>query len=282
MCLRSLTNICTDVPLLATWTADDGSLSADTATADDAGVIKTFAPYFPNLSTEAASKILSLYPLSEFEATARASDPKATAQYFRASRIVRDIDPTCPIIAFSRSVYEHGNADVYLAELNATRLKPYWDAWRSPYGVSHLSDVPYFFNEALPAPGENRPADFALAAQYSGSFAAFAHRGNPVKKGSVTFQEWPEAYSAIANEETTVLIIGGPYGTGPATVGPTTSHESHHRGALEQGKQVVFGGLGRSGPAATRGRSHTWEARGEAFEAEKLIERCAYIESIRV
>lgn len=255
-------------------------MSADTKTTDDSEVIQAFAPYFPNLSDAAAAQLLSFYPLSAFEA-ASVADPRGTAQFYRTSRIVRDIDPVCPIITFTRRVRAYGATDVYLAELNTTRLTPYWDEWGVPYGISHLSDLPYLFNEAIPAPGDNSPAAFALAANYSGSIAAFVTTGSPVAEGKTTFSEWPLAYS-VDSEGLTALIIGGPHGTGPATAGLISGALPRITNFLDHAEQVVMGGRFRKRPVLrSRHISSDDEARSAALEAEKLKERCAFIDSIR-
>ncbi len=268
---------------MATWAADDGSLSADPSTTEDAQVIDTIGPYLRNSSTAITSKILSLYPTSDFEWQANASPYKASAQYFRASRIVRDIDPVCPLLATTRQVYQHGTKTVYLAELNATRLTPYWDAWSAPYGVSHLSDIPYFFNEAIVPPGDNSPAAFALSASYSGSFAAFANTGDPtgkeVKTRKETFLDWPVAYRSDS-DEMAVLVIGGPYGTGSATMGAKSDSQQGKGAVFEQGSQVVMGIPHGANPTALKPTDDLGAARAAALEHEKLVERCAYINSL--
>ncbi|KAI9711925.1 MAG: hypothetical protein M1812_007079 [Candelaria pacifica] len=265
-----------NIPLLGTWTADDGSLSADSGTTDDSQVVDTFAAYLRNASTAITSKILSLYPASDFESQASASRFGGSAQYFRAARIVRDIDPVCPLLETSRLVHHYGSKAVYLAELNATRLTPYWDAWSSPFGVSHLSDVPYFFKEAIVPPGDNSPAALELSAHYSGSFSAFANTGSPLKKRQTTFLDWPVAYSSDS-EELTVLVIGGPYGTGPVALG--SSNSAHN---AEQHNQVAMGIPHGVCPAVSRRGSDLIHARTAALEQEKLVERCAYINSLTI
>ncbi|KAI9784744.1 MAG: hypothetical protein M1835_003506 [Candelina submexicana] len=268
-----------NIPLLATWTADDGSLSADPATTDDAKVIETFRPYLRHPSSLITSTILSLYPTSDFESEASASPYKTSAQFFRAARIVRDIDPVCPLLATTQQVYKHGTTNVYIAELNSTRLGPYWDAWGQPFGVSHLSDIPYFFNEKIVPPGDNSPAALALWANYSGSFSAFAYTGSPVKSRRTTFQDWPTAYHSDS-EEMTVLIIGGPHGTGPAIVGTRSGSNKPQAATIEHQDRFVMGIPHGANPAALGGISNPSDARTAAFEQEKLVERCAYINSL--
>lgn len=233
---------------------DDGSFSADTKTTTDEDVIGNFKGYFPNYSDDIGKKLLSLYPESEFETQAATSKPATSPQYFRASRIVRDIDPVCPMIAFSRKVQQHGESEVYLGVLNTTRLTPYWDSWGMPLGISHLSDIPYFFNEPLPSPGDNSAEAMALAAPYSGSFASFANSGHPVSEGKTTFQKWPAAFKE-GSKDLSILVIGGPEGNELADAG--AGEKQHRFMKTELRKRAV------------------------SEEEEKLIERCEYISSMR-
>lgn len=239
---------------------DDGSFSADTKTSTDEDVINSFKSYFPNYSDDIGKKLLSLYPESEFETQAATSKPATSPQFFRASRIVRDIDPVCPLLAFSRKVQQFGESEVYLAVLNSTRLTPYWDEWGMPLGISHLSDIPYFFNEPLPSPGDNGAEAFALAAPYSGSFASFANTGDPVSKGKTTFQEWPAAFTE-GSKDLNILVIGGSEGSELVDAGDVERQNRFLKTELRKRKMLS--------PLAS------------SEEEEKLIERCAYISSLR-
>lgn len=278
----------------------------------DQDVINSFAGSFPYFNDDIAAKMLELYPLSDFEDQAASTKPKASAQYYRASRINRDIDPTCPMLIISRALYEEGQKDIWIAELNETRLTPYWDGYGVPWGVSHLSDVPYFFNEPLPAPADNGPEAMALSANYSGSFSSFASTGNPVSKGKTTFQDWPRAFSP-GTDQFKALVIGGPFGTAPASSGPDTStmleeeeEEKSPAGSslvdisIRKGKQIVFEAMIRSGSFAsaateivTGGKGVAVKQPGHArqkmsaqtastFEDEKLLARCHFIYKHRV
>ena len=239
---------------------DDGSFSADTKASTDEDVINSFKSYFPNYSDEIGKKLLSLYPETEFETQAATSQPATSPQFFRASRIVRDIDPVCPELAFSRKVQQFGESEIYLAVLNSTRLTPYWDSWGMPLGISHLSDIPYFFNEPLPSPGDNSAESFALAAPYSGSFASFANTGDPVSKGKTTFQEWPAAFTE-GSKDLNILVIGGPEESELVDAGDVGRQHRFSKTELRKRKTVS--------PLVT------------SEEEAKLIERCAYISSLR-
>lgn len=161
---------------------------------------------------------------------------------------------------------------MFLAELNATRLTPYWHALGLPWGVSHLSDIAYFFNAELPWIGDNGKDAMAMSKQYAGSFASFANSGDPVGEAAGgTFAKWPPAYAeAEENDKFAVLIIGGPYGTSPAITGPTEEETDNEK--LELKKR------GR--------RPGEWVLEMEEGDAamalgqEKLVERCDYINSL--
>lgn len=147
---------------------------------------------------------------------------------------------------------------MYVGELNETRLQPYWDAWEQPWGVSHLSDVPYFFNEEIPAPGDNSERAKALSAKHSGSFVSFANSGDPVGTKN-TLGAWPKV-------EDGALVIGGEYGTGPAAT----------RLLLESATKVWT-------KTELRRRAAVGDERATAaLESEMLVERCEYLKTLRV
>jgi carboxylesterase type B len=135
----------------------------------------------------------------------------------------RDITFTCPAIDFSYNVMKRSNADAWLYELNQTSLGSLLPAH---FGVPHISDVPYVFNEVS---GSNASAsDILLGAQMSGNWSAFSAIGKPTE-ASV----WPVGYpranfatkSAVSPTEAVINVIGGPY-TGPTTIFTQSSEGS--------------------------------------------------------
>ena len=122
--------------------------------------------------------------------------------------------------------------------------------WR----VSHLSDIPYVMNENVAAGGDNSPAQQQLSAQLSGSFAAFAWTGDPSAarwaRGAKALKDWPVAFGKGEQgpEELKVFVVGGEQGSGAATA------------SIRGGSQ-----------ASQRDKAVAWE---------KLIQRCAFINSI--
>ena len=106
-------------------------------------------------------------------------------------------------------------------------------------------------NEDVAAGADNSPAQRDLSAHMSSSIAAFAWTGDPTAtKGANGFKEWPVAFGkdGQGSENLELLVIGGEEGSGVAT--------------------ATIGG-GREG-----------SPRDEAVAWEKVVERCAFINSI--
>ena len=196
---------------------------------------------------------MSLYPVSDF-VDQTSTYPGFSPEYFRASRIVRDLDPVCPLLTIVEQLKKYSTSDLYVGELNETRLRPYWDAWEQPWGVSHLSDIPYFFNEKIPPPGDNSDRAQALSRSYSGSFISFANSGSPVNLRQTTFRAWPKVDSGA-------LVIGGEHGTGPVETRLLTTEEQ---------------------PRTELRKRSAGNDRTVAFAKENLVERCKYLKSLRV
>jgi len=185
---------------------------------------------FPGLTNSTSANILILYPVADFEPEVAPNDT-VNAQYYRASRILRDIEFSCPGIDLAYSVMKHNkHADARLYELNQTSFAPLYAEDNIQYlGVSHSSDIFYVFNEVAALNASS--SDTLLAAQMSGSWAAFAATGNPApgtSKDATTLGDWPVAYSVATTggtvpTEAIVNVIGGPY-AGPSEIGKHVSH----------------------------------------------------------
>lgn len=220
-------------------------------------MLATFQTYILGLSKSSLQRILTLYPLSDFETLVR-PDVDATAQYYRAAQINRDIWFTCPVIDFTWQYTRHGAPNIRLYEMNQTKFGPILKYMGVPqWRVCHLSDIPYMLNEDVAAGGDNSAAQRELSALLSGSAAAFAHTGNPSDSDGRVFKDWPLAYpdrieQVLAKEHPenlSIYIVGGPAGSGPANIAPERM----------------------GGTAGERER---------ALAGEKLIERCNFINSI--
>lgn len=86
-----------------------------------------------------------------------------------------------------------------------------------------------------------------LSAKVSRSLSAFATFGNP----STPDFDWPVAWSGEDRGNATVFVVGGPYGFGPASLEPANTSDAT-----------------------------LYYLRSEALAQEKLVERCALINSI--
>lgn len=221
-------------------------------------MLATFQTYILGLSKTSLQRILTLYPLSDFESLVRPGED-ATAQYYRAAQINREIWFTCPVIDFTWQYTRHGARNIYLYSMNQTKFRPILKymgvaQWR----VCHLSDIPYMLNGDVAAGGDNSAAQRELSALLSGSAAAFAHTGDPTVSDGRVFKDWPLAYpdrleQVLAEEhpeKLSVYIVGGPGGSGPADIALEGMH-----GAVEEHERALVG--------------------------EKLLARCKFINSIQ-
>ena len=122
--------------------------------------------------------------------------------------------------------------------------------------VAHLSDIPYVLNnQHLGGGADNSPAQLELGKTMSRSILKFVTEGDPTgSPGGLT--EWPGAFEGISKKEIkqnstpskfSLQIFGGPYGTQPVTV------DKEARSKLSDA--------------------------GQAVAAEKLFERCEFINS---
>ncbi|KAL1965748.1 hypothetical protein VTN77DRAFT_5248 [Rasamsonia byssochlamydoides] len=206
------------------WNENDGSLFAGTnptTVTTDQDIASVLLSTYPALTNQTISRLLELYPRRDFPAEpAPLRGFNVSGEYFRASEMLRDIQFTCPSIAFGHAVTQFGSA-AWLYDLNQTALSSIFDQFGATwFGVSHISDVPYVFDNH---PGHLlnwTASDQALAKKVSGSWIAFAATGNPSHSTTTTnvLQDWPVAFDFDSSRradnknpaEVTVYVIGGP------------------------------------------------------------------------
>ena len=235
------------ISLIAFWNEDDGSQFLPSTINSEAAVEAFFSRQFGNSTRD---QLLPLYPVEDFEAQVL-KNSTITAQYYRASRIQRDYFFTCPSLNLTYEFSRQSTNQTYLWNLNTTRSQPIWDSLNhSEWQIAHTSDVPYFYNEDLVG-GDNSKSALQLSAKVSSSYSAFATFGNP----STPDFDWPVAWSGQGGGNATVFVVGGPYGSGPATLGPVQN-------------------------AANGWNATSYQQRSEALAQEKLVERCAFIDTI--
>ena len=254
------------------WNQDDGT---------------QFVPPFVNSNETAESfltrnygnatrdQLLSLYPLEDFEAQAKFVNNTMTSQYYRVARIQRDYSFTCPSINITYELARQSTNQTYLWFLNVTRSQPIWDAQdHSEWQIAHTSDIPCMYNNEIEG-GDNSDSAMQLSAQITRSYSAFAHYGSP----STADFDWPVAWNGQQDGggNATVFVIGGPYASGAATLGPAgaaaaPSYFQRSKALLAQLPLV---------DSAFRGWDVTIDdQRSEALAQEKLYERCAFIDTI--
>ncbi|KAL4954956.1 Alpha/Beta hydrolase protein [Aspergillus filifer] len=253
------------IPLIGSWTTNDGAWYAPPTTATDEDVLSSFGLWLHGLSDRAKKGLLDLYPVSDFEHMVRSNhDGSISPQYYRAAQINRDIWFTCPAIDFTWNYVSHGGVDVSqvrLYEHNATRYTPAFSNMGVPmWRVAHLSDIPYLFNQKTVGGGcDNSRGHLKLGTGFASKVIQFAYG----ELGNDKNQEWPAAYgknvdwASRSGEETmpgemTVQVFGGPYGEMGA-------------GAVKVPREL---------------REDMSEAE-KALYWEKLFERCGFINEIR-
>lgn len=287
------TNTLKGIPAVFGWTQDDGALNAGPAptfqTEEDMKTpIRAFAHA---LNDEDFSQLFALYPAADFEEEARSyearradAEPVAPVNYFRISRIMRDLLFTCSSIDFGYQLSTQSKAidpsypGVRLYDLNQSMLEPMFKAIGMPYvQTCHGSDTHYIFNGLFPE-GEVSEVDQALSTSMSTSFINFAYTGNPTCTKDKHFQLWPESFpesSGGGDQELSqldVMVIGGSYGTGSSSCAKDQSAGADWGDSMQQplGDGVKYEEM----------KDARDQERARLLQHEKLLERCAFIGSL--
>ncbi|KAI3321813.1 putative lipase [Xylariaceae sp. AK1471] len=203
------------------WCENDLTLFTDSSITTDEQAHAFIQEYVPDVTSENVDKLLSLYPVSEFEANEAAN---LSSQFYRTARVFRDILMTCMPISYAESLAKFGN-DVYLYDWNQTITDQIIKSKlnMTGYGVIHTSEIEYIFgnlsvydNQGFPF--ETKPADLALVSRGSRSWSTFASTGKPSLKGHDTFAGFTTAFPG--NDELDIFIAGGPHEGLSAIDGP--------------------------------------------------------------
>ena len=199
-----------DIDIITGWNENDGSLFVPTNLTSNADVSDFLAYTFPGLSDQNIEDALVLYPESSFPSD---TAENVTAQYFRASQIIRDSEYVCPslITVQANLNYSQASTRSYIYSLNQTVFALIFAKLNaSYYGVSHLSDIPFVFNQATTKyAAESSPVDIMLSGQISTSWASFATSGD-TSQGLTTLQGWSAAQPSRMTYN--MLVLGGPNG----------------------------------------------------------------------
>ncbi|KAK4201298.1 putative lipase precursor [Triangularia verruculosa] len=277
------------IPLVYGWTLDDGAMSTAPAPTyqSEKDIKETIKGVAHALTNEDYEKIFSLYPESDFEeevanyeASKAESDPAVGVHYFRVARILRDLQFTCSSIDFGNDMLKESKRldpeypGVHLYTLNQTMLSTIFAGAGMPYvGASHGSDLNYLFN--LFPEGEITEEDQKLSKAFIGSFINFAYTGKPSlddqEKFGETLGRWPEAFSVYGSESISLLVVGGPWGTGNTRL---TAHNDKKGEGLKQ--MPINGDSIQVGEMKVR----SCKERRRQLKRERLLERCQYINSL--
>lgn len=238
---------------IAAWVANDGAWYAPPTTATDEDVVSSFTLWL-KLSPSTKSKLLELYPASDFDHLAQGQG--VSPQYYRAAQINRDLWFSCPVLDFAWQYGRHNGHEIRLYEHNATRFAPSYALMGVPmWRVAHLSDIPYVLNsQSLGGGADNSPDQLALSAAISRRIVRFVTSSEPD-------EEWSPAFAGVAEENTkdrlpssiSLQLFGGPYGNRLVTV---REHPGEDDGPTTEAEKAV-----------------AWE---------KLFERCNFINSAEV
>jgi carboxylesterase type B len=199
---------------LTGWDRDESSMFTPTSLTDANGISTFLSARFPSLKPNTIKTLLSLYPLSSFQSNILPNST-ITAAYYSASEILRDLTVSCPSLLQSWS-FNSASSPAFLYELaQSPYTATFATAGRSYLGISHFSDVPYVFNELESTYYISDPAENALAARMSGTWASFAAFGVPdgnPNSTALTLGSWPAAFGASDKSKKPKIalrVIGG-------------------------------------------------------------------------
>lgn len=205
------------------WTEDDVSYLTEPSieTADDTRDF--FLSYAPGLAPASVDTLLSLYPVSDFQASSAAN---LSAEFYRASRVFRDTLMTCPPLWYGRNIAASGS-QVYHYAWNQSLLGPVLGHVGYPgMGVAHTSELAYVFGNLSHYDVHGYPfspdeSDHTLLRRASRSWSSFVSTGRPSVEGCGTFRGFGPAFEEP--DQTYVFVAGGP-GEGLSAVdGPRAS-----------------------------------------------------------
>jgi hypothetical protein len=268
-------------------------------TQDEEAIKSAIKGFASSLDDGDFENLFSYYTVADFESrkakyelAKEESDPVAPVHYFRLSQILRDLLFTCSSIDFGFEMSKRSydlNLEfpgIRLYTLNQSMLTPLWKGAGMPYvGIAHGSDTNYIFNGLFPE-GQVSKEDQQLSKTVTEAFIRFASTGNPNNQESDEYETWSEAFPKPGEQigqstlqRLLVQVIGGPLGTG-ATY-PLREHSDmsvssvHDTLNSESGAQQILKGF-EIGAMFSKA-SHL---RSEVLAREKLLERCAFVNSL--
>ncbi|KAI0198404.1 alpha/beta-hydrolase [Astrocystis sublimbata] len=288
------------VPIVFGYAQDDGASNIGDASAfqTDEDMKKPIREFAHNLSNEDYVRLFSYYHASAFkeevrnyEARRAQSDPVAPANWFRISRIIRDLLFTCSSLDFGFEMTKQSRtenpefAGVYHCVLNQSMITPLFQEAGMPYiGAVHGSDLDYLYNNMFPREQLSKE-DEELSNIMITAFLNFAYTGRPGGSDSIP---WPESFPDLGTPNLkggitksfgprtfNLQVLGGPLGTGVVHLErEDTSHiasfESEGNTKIAIDDAVENGEMG----------SRVLEERQRQLSREDLFGRCDFINSL--
>ncbi|KAK5627848.1 hypothetical protein RRF57_003563 [Xylaria bambusicola] len=194
------------------WCENDLTVFTDTSITTDEQAHDFIQTYVPTMTAANVDKLLSMYPIAEFEADEAAN---LSSQFYRTAQAFRDILMVCQPILYAENLAKYGN-DVYLYDWNQTISDQVIEGLtgETGYGVIHTSDLEYIFGNLSVYDNGDYPfqptaEDYALASRGSRSWSTFATTGKPSSQCQDTFKGFTTAFSKEGEIE--IFIAGGPY-----------------------------------------------------------------------
>ncbi|KAI3328477.1 putative lipase [Ustulina deusta] len=201
-----------NVTTMIGWCDDDLTAFTDDSISTYEQAHDFIQEYIPTMTSANVDKLLSLYPISDFEANEAAS---LSSEFYRTAQAFRDILMVCQPIFYAENLAKRGN-DVYLFEWNQTVSDQIIEGLTNEtgYGVIHTSDLEYVFGNLSVYDNGEYPfhataSDYALASRGSRSWSTFASTGKPSSQGNGTFAGFTTAFPG--GDEIDVFIAGGPH-----------------------------------------------------------------------
>ncbi|KUI68142.1 hypothetical protein VM1G_04568 [Cytospora mali] len=174
-------------------------------------------------------------------------------------------------------------------DLNQSMLTPMFKAMGMSYvGTPHGSDYHYISNGVFPK-GQVSEEDKVLSESMAASFIHFAYTGNPSIPNEKGFGSWPEAFPGEQDMKDgqhsdmkgpsiiNIQLIGGPLGTGPCQLGVEVESAKLPEHDDAGSMQIP---LGVDGVEFGVMESAIFEARKRELERQRLLERCAFINTL--
>ena len=202
----------TTVTLLTGWTADEASMSTPTTLSDRNSTAAHLSEQYPHLSQSSVAKLLSLYPVNDFQSKLPRRSP-VNAHWFAAAQLLRDITVACPTIQLARLIKNNqGNKakGVYIYELQQSPFAETFKRYGKEHlGIVHYSDVPYLFDTLKPVYGVDDHMEEEMSRRIGQSWSFFATGMGPDAGGlSFGVGPWPEAFK-VGPDNVWVRVIGG-------------------------------------------------------------------------